>query len=150
VSKERKPLLEVAELAPERPFLLLEENRYDLRLTSEFSAREHADFTRDVREFDGLWGQETRNRADGKRMEQLLDRLFDKVVVDPKTIRADLGRKLTPFWKREVVLTFQNAPLLMQVLAAQAEEEAKTETEPETEPEKTEQETPGNSSTTES
>lgn len=120
---DRKPILEASVLAPERPFANIDDVRHDFRLMQEFGAIEHAEFTRDSRRYDELFNKEKRSKAEDREMEVLLDRLFDRVLVNSKALREQLadGERdlLTGVLKREFVLTFTNAPQLMRLMALQ-------------------------------
>jgi len=126
---DRKPLLEMSTLAPERPFVTIDDEPFDLRLLNEFGAAEHADYSRDTRAYDELWNAKTRTAADNRRMEKLLDALFDRSLVDAKACREKVGDRLTAPVKREIVLTFTTAPLLMKAMAQMEEDEKKAKAE---------------------
>lgn len=116
----RRPLLEISTLAPDRPYAQIDDVRYDFRLTREFGAVEHQAFSRDIRRYDELWNSDQKlSKADEKEMGQLLERLYAMTLVDPAALRKQLGDRLSGAIKREILLTFTNAPWLM--AAAQAE-----------------------------
>lgn len=125
---ERKPLLELSTLAPERPLAVIDDIPHEFRLMQDFGAIEHQEFSRDSRRYDTLWREGVEGRklkpAEKKELVALLERLFDRVMVDAAALRAQLGEKLTGTLKREFVLTFTNAPLLMAAMAQQTTSEA--------------------------
>lgn len=123
----RKPLLQINTLAPDRPFAEVDDVRHDFRLLQEFGPIEHQEFTRDSTRYDELWRQdEPLNAAAKKRMSSLLDRLVEQVLVDPAALTKQLGERLTGAIKRDLVLTFTNAPFLMSLAAARETEETES------------------------
>lgn len=120
-----KPILEIETLAPVRPFLTVDSERHDFRLRQDFGALEDAQFNRASREYDALYrSDDPLDEADEKRMLSLLDWLVDAVLLDSARLRGQAGDALTGAMKREIVISFTNAPLLM---AAMAQTEAETE-----------------------
>lgn len=122
----RKPLLEITTLAPERPTVVIDEVEHEFRLLQEFGATEHQEFTREVARYDELWGADRLKRVDQEKMGRLVDRLVDRVLVDPARLREQLGDRLSGAIKREIVVTFTRAPLLM-AMAQEADEETDEE-----------------------
>lgn len=134
--KDTRHVLSIEALSPERPYITIDGERHDLRMVQDFGALEHQELTRKTVEYDELWSGPLTKKEDRRRYEALLDWLFGKVLVDPKAVREQLGDKLTGAIKREIVLTFSNAPQLMAILQAAARQTGNT--------------LPGNSSTLES
>lgn len=126
----RTPLLTISTLAPERPVAVIDDQPHEFRLMQEFGAEEHQEWTRDSRRYDELWNRDKRlSKPEAVMMERLLDRLFAQAMLDPDAIREQLGDRLSGAIKRELVVTFSNAPLLMQAMAQngrpdEADEEA--------------------------
>lgn len=115
---ERRTLLEISTLAPQRPVVTIDDVEHEFRLRQEFGATEDQEFARDSQAYDALWSQAKLKRVEQERMERLLDSLFATVLVNPSALREQLGEKLTGNMKREIVLTFTNAPSLMAALEA--------------------------------
>lgn len=111
---QHKALLELNTLAPIRPFATIDGVQHDFRMMQEFGATEHQQFNRDSGRYDELFGSDddlTPDQAD--RMVKLLEGLFRRVLVDPDALAEQLGDRLTGEIKRELLLTFTNAPWLM-------------------------------------
>lgn len=122
---EREPILKLTTLAPERPYADIDSVPHEFRLLQEFGSAEHQQWTRDSRRYDELFGREKAlTRPEKVMMERLLDRLFRQALIDPDALLAQLkdpeaegGSRLSGAIKREIVLTFTNAPSLMQAMA---------------------------------
>lgn len=122
---EREPILKLTTLAPERPYADIDNVPHEFRLLQEFGSAEHQQWTRDSRRYDELFGREkTLNKIDNVMMERLLNRLFRQALIDPDALveqladpEAENGTRLSGAIKREIVLTFTNAPSLMQAMA---------------------------------
>lgn len=153
-AEEDKPLLEINTLAPKRPFVTIDDKRHDFRLTREFGLLEHQEFMRDSRRYDYLWAKGLDGAAaadsdedaepsgdpvpelDAAEQSEMLDlqeKLFAQTLVDPGKLRGQLGESLTGVIQRELLLTFTNAPLLIEMRTAMAQtdqaEEASSTTE---------------------
>jgi hypothetical protein len=121
---ERKPLLEISTLAPERPTVTIDDVQHEFRLMQDFGAIEHQEFVRDSRRYDALWSKETAlSKAEQKLMEKILDGMFTQILADPQAAREQLGDRLTGAIQREILVTFTNAPLLM-AMAHETDNEA--------------------------
>lgn len=112
-------ILEITTLAPTRPVVTLDDVEHEYRLMQDFGALEHQQFTRDSNAYDALWSKAKLTPAEKDRYERLLDRLFDMTLVDSKRVREQLEDRLTGAIKREILITFTNAPLLMAAMAQQ-------------------------------
>lgn len=132
-SAEQQPLLEINTLAPVRPFITIDDVRYDFRVYREMGAIEYQEFTRDVNRYDELWlkglGGEDADEASKRRtrtaltsaerneQEALLETLWPQTLTKPDELREQLGDRLTGVLKREILVTFSDAPLLMELAA---------------------------------
>lgn len=126
---DRQSLLKITTLAPERPVITIDDVDHEMRLMQDFGATEHHEFTRDSRRYDELWNQEKLNKGEQQQLEQLLDRLFRRALVDPAALSKQLGESLTGAIKREIVVTFTNAPLLIAMAQENQEAENSSTTE---------------------
>lgn len=111
--EERKPLLEISTLAPERPVVTIDDIEHQFRLMQDMGAIEHQQFTRDTNRYDQLWQKPHLKKTEQDAMARLLERLFEQTLVDPAAVREQVGDRLTGAMKREVLLTFTNARQLM-------------------------------------
>jgi hypothetical protein len=144
---EQKPLAEFNTLAPVRPFVTVDDVRHDFRLSREFGLIEHQEFVRDSHRYDYLWqkgidgaqaaalaeGQQIEipddpipalSLGEGRELEELQEVLFAKTLVDPGKLRDQIGEQLTGIMKREILLTFTNAPLLIAMAQQRTAEKA--------------------------
>lgn len=131
-----EPILDLSTLAPIRPTINIEtlegegeearvvKASYALRLLErDFSAAGHAEFQRDLGEFEDLWQKAKRSKNEDARMSKLLD-VMARVVLDaPDAVIAQLSDEQ----KRQVVIAFQYAPALAAAQAQQTEKAAETE-----------------------
>ena len=113
-----EPVLDIKTLAPERERVRIDGELYDLAIMADFGIEEQQQMTRDGREFDTLWkASDELTPTDKQRLKQLLDRMFERVLLAPQTIK----NKLNDDHRQQVVLAFTIAPLAK---AAREEEEA--------------------------
>jgi hypothetical protein len=122
-------LLTLSTLAPKRPTIrIITEDHpvgrlYEIKVRADFGIRDQQTLTRDGREWNALWNSDEELSDDqADRLKLLLDRMFDKVLDAPATVRKQVGDE----HRAEVVTVFTNARLLMTAMAqakAQAEQE---------------------------
>lgn len=135
---EHEPILDISTIAPERPAVRIRTAKdpdgtlYELKLLAEFGIADQQSLVRDGQAFDTLFNKDVLTGNERKRLKQILDRMFEKVLI------ADAKVKLlcNDHVRSQVVTAFTVAPLVM--AAAQAETETgleDLETETETEPE---------------
>jgi hypothetical protein len=109
------PVLEISTIAPVRPQVKIttptknpgkqeESKLYELRVRSEFGARQWFSLQRDIAEHDRLaQTDEELNDAQTDRAEELATRLVESVLIAPKRLLSSLTYRQS----MDVVLTFQ-------------------------------------------
>lgn len=127
--EERKPLLEISTLAPERPVVTIDDIEHQFRLMQDMGAIEHQQFTRDTNRYDQLWQKPHLKKTEQDAMARLLERLFSQTLLDPDAVREQCGDRLTGAMMREVLLTFTNARQLMALQKLEDEAVAQEESE---------------------
>lgn len=131
-------ILKIDSLAPARAYATIDNVRYFYRGFRDMGSIEHQEFSRSSEEYDALWAKQDLDEEEQERYDYLLDYLLDHVLMDPEKLRENLAGinpetgepRLTGGIKRELVLTFTNAPLLVamaQQMASQPEDSSTSE-----------------------
>lgn len=114
--EEDGPLLDLSTI-PERPFINVDDQPYDLAIRGDFSVEDQYLLTSYGRRFDALYKRNNLNPKERKALKTLLDWMFDRVGMHmPAEIRA----KLNPEQQSQVVLAFTYAPVAKAAALLQA------------------------------
>jgi hypothetical protein len=123
-----EPLLDLETLAPKRLTIKIDGERYEIATMNDLGVQEQARRDREGTEFRELFEKKKPSKADGERLKELLDRLFDEVCLAPEEVKA----RLSDYQRQQVVVTFTAAPLMARMRKEEAEEKAKEEEESQT------------------
>lgn len=108
---EDEPLLDLSTIL-KRPTVKIvskehpEGKLYELASHDDFGIIEQHRLKADVDSYDKLWEKEDLTDTERERLKELLDRMFEKVLDAPKTIKAQIG----DHQRAQIVRAFHYAP----------------------------------------
>jgi hypothetical protein len=119
--KKIEPLIDLDDIAPERPTIRYKGTLVEMRDIDDFGIEDHQRLNRDGAEFFELYSSTKElSKTESQRLRMLLERLYSKVCPDEL---ADAG--LSDAQKAQVILGFRLAPLARRM--AQDEQAQKME-----------------------
>ena len=103
---------------------------YDLRLLSDFGIAEQQELMRDGESYDGLWAKTPLTGGEKKKLEQTLNRMFDRVLDAPPRVK----RLVNASQRSQIIQAFTIAPFARAAREARLAAEATETEQPEGEP----------------